>query len=141
MSEINPDNKCSHLYKQFPEVKNPLKTIFELQEKLQNQFGHDFNKMNYKERIEYIGKSWRNLCIEFGELMQRLPYKEWKKYKDQQISWPPEKEELKEIQFEWIDASHFLINICLALGIRWEEFRDIYLSKNKENFERQKRGY
>ena len=42
---------------------------------------------------------------------------------------------------EWTDVMHFVFNAGLAIGITPKEFYNYYLSKNEENWNRQKRGY
>ena len=40
-----------------------------------------------------------------------------------------------------IDMLHFFLNIALALGIDHDTLVSLYVTKNKENFARQDRGY
>lgn len=46
-----------------------------------------------------------------------------------------------EIKFEYVDIIHFVINLQLALGMDSQELFELYYLKNKENFDRQNRGY
>lgn len=46
-----------------------------------------------------------------------------------------------EIKFEFVDIMHFVLNMALALGMNAEELFELYYLKNKENFDRQNRGY
>jgi len=47
----------------------------------------------------------------------------------------------KELQMELIDIQHFLFNMMLAAGLNPQDLMNMYFAKNKENRERQKRGY
>ena len=49
--------------------------------------------------------------------------------------------DLKELKMEWIDVMHFVFNAGLAIGVTPKEFYNYYLSKNEENWERQKNNY
>jgi dimeric dUTPase (all-alpha-NTP-PPase superfamily) len=86
-----------------------------------------------------ITTQWRNLTLEFAELLERLPYKEWRTYTTEQRELS--KEELLEVKYEYIDMFHFFLNIGISLGIDGVEFEKLYVTKNKENFNRQNRGY
>jgi hypothetical protein len=46
-----------------------------------------------------------------------------------------------ELKMELIDELHFLFNKMHAVGMSTRELFNYYFSKNKENRERQKRGY
>ena len=46
-----------------------------------------------------------------------------------------------ELKMELIDELHFLFNKMHAVGMTTEELFNFYFAKNKENRERQKRGY
>ena len=49
--------------------------------------------------------------------------------------------DLKELKMEWIDVMHFVFNAGLAIGVTPAEFYNYYLSKNEENWNRQKNNY
>lgn len=46
-----------------------------------------------------------------------------------------------ELFFEVADIFHFIFNIAISLGITPELLYNLYMAKNVENVERQKRGY
>jgi dimeric dUTPase (all-alpha-NTP-PPase superfamily) len=46
-----------------------------------------------------------------------------------------------ETWYEYADMLHFFVNIGLALGITGDDLEKLYVTKNKENFDRQNRGY
>ena len=49
--------------------------------------------------------------------------------------------DLKELKMEWVDVMHFVFNAGLAIGVTPKEFYNYYLSKNEENWDRQKNNY
>lgn len=147
MSKLNPPNKCAQLYDQdLPKLRNPLVDVFEMQLKWQAKLaelgrGLDYDKASFKERVDDITVQWRNLTTEFSELIERLPFKEWKTYTPEQLRGARDQEETLEIWYEYADMFHFFMNIGLALGIRGDDLEKLYITKNKENYDRQKRGY
>lgn len=149
-SKINQENKCSHLFENFKEedkLKDPLQEIFMMQLSLQQKLastgrGVDYEKDDFMANVKDISIQWRNLSLEFAELLERLPFKEWKTYPPEKLT--PEgytEEETLETLYEYADMFHFFINIGLALGVNGHDLERLYVTKNKENFDRQKRGY
>jgi dimeric dUTPase (all-alpha-NTP-PPase superfamily) len=142
---LNPENKCAQLMEQ--ESKElTLKEMFEMQLSLQcNMFargkGIDYVNGSFKEKVNDITIQFRNLNTEFVELLERLPWKEWKTYSPEQLSGWTSKEQELETKFEFVDMFHFFMNIGLLIGITPEEMTKMYYLKNKENFDRQERGY
>ena len=145
MSQINPENKCKHLWdQQVEKLKEPLKEIFEMQLSLQKSLALrgravDYSQASFKENVDDITKQWRNLTLEFSELLERLPFKEWKSYTLEQLEGGDQ--DILEIWYEYADMFHFFINIGLALNIKGDTLERLYVTKNAENFDRQKRGY
>lgn len=144
---MNPENKCSHLYNQeVPKLSNPLASMFKLQSDLQKRLassgkGVDYDHASFEERVDDITRQWRNLTLEFSELLERLPFKEWATYSyDQKRNFMNDEQRL-ETWYEYADMFHFFMNIGLALGIDGEILERLYVTKNKENFDRQDRGY
>jgi dimeric dUTPase (all-alpha-NTP-PPase superfamily) len=134
---------CAPLYdKTIPKLSDPLREIFRLQQNLQRNLAArgkalDYDSASFTQKVAEISNQWRNLTLEFAELLERLPYKEWKSYKSLELS----DEEMLETKYEYIDMFHFFLNIGLCLGIDGDEFERLYVTKNKENIDRQKRGY
>lgn len=148
MSKLTPENKCSQLFfLEIAKLKEPLKEIFDMQLSLQKKLaasgkGVDYENADFKTNVNDISVQWRNLTLEFAELLERLPYKEWKNYPAERLVDDGYSEEEKlEIAYEYADMFHFFINIGLALGIDGETLERLYVTKNKENFDRQARGY
>lgn len=147
MSNLNPENKCSHLYA--TEVDYAAVTIeqmFALQKRLQDNLAFkgralDYDEATFVQRVRDVTTQWRNMNLEMAELLERLPYKEWKTYSDEQkAGWGSEEQRL-EVLYEYIDVFHFFLNVGLALGVTGEEFKKLYATKNQENLDRQARGY
>ena len=136
---MNQQNKCFDLLVENSNIG--LKEMFELQQSLQERIGCDPSKMDFMQRIQFITDNWTNLTTEYTELLERLPWKPWKKYTDEQKAGWTSEEQVKETMFEYIDMFHFFMNIGLALGIKPQDFVNLYAAKNKENFARQDRGY
>lgn len=144
---LNPENKCAHLFSQEVDVERvTIDTMFKMQQALQDYCaargkGMDYGTASYKDKVDEISRQWRNLTLEFAELLERLPFKEWKSYKPEQLGGFLNEEHRLEVLYEYIDMFHFFMNIGLCLGIDGETFRRLYATKNKENFDRQDRGY
>lgn len=118
-----------------------LEEIFNTQKQLQeNTMGYNFKDMDDKQRARYIKDMmfWTN--DEMSEATHNLPYaKDWSKKYDK----PEYNKEEQWLLFkeEMIDALHFFMNILIAANMTPEEILKMYLDKNKENIDRQKRGY
>jgi dimeric dUTPase (all-alpha-NTP-PPase superfamily) len=140
------ENKCAHLLEKAPAKPISIQEMFDLQKKLQDFLAEkgkavDLNKASFKDKVDDITVQFRNLTTEFAELLDRLPYKEWKSYPSEQLSGWLSDEQKVETMFEYIDMFHFFLNIGLCLGIDGEMFMKLYVAKNQENFDRQARGY
>lgn len=144
---LNPENKCSHLFDpNLPKLNNPIVDMFNMQLALQKHLAEkgrsiDYENADFKTRVDDISKQWRNVSLEFAELLERLPFKEWKTYTPEQLAGFKDDADMLETYYEYIDMFHFFMNIGLALGIDGDTFEKLYISKNKENFDRQARGY
>lgn len=152
----HPRNECSHLWDKHKELAqkrkkenkgNYLETIIKEQKGFQEKyFGIRFDSNDMKKRTEYINNNIRNLNIELLELLDTLPYKDWKDYTKKETRWmlfkdSYKEEEWKETQYEWVDALHFLVNIGLMLDINAEKAFTLYITKVEENKNRQKNKY
>ena len=144
---MNPENKCAQLFNK-DEKHEPvsISKMFELQASLQAHLASkgrsiDYPNASFKVRVDDITRQWRNMNMEMTELMERLPWKEWKTYSTEELNDFTSDEARLETLYEYIDVFHFFMNIGLALGIDGETFEKLYVSKNKENFDRQARGY
>lgn len=144
---MNPENKCAHLFDpNLKKLENPVVDMFNMQASLQKKLSStgralDYDTATHKQKVDDISKQWRNISLEFAELLERLPFKEWKTYSPEQLAGFKDDEDKLETYYEYIDMFHFFMNMGLALGIDGETFEKLYISKNKENFDRQARGY
>lgn len=139
---MNPENKCAHLFNQdVPDPEDKLEAIMNMQSDLQKRYGKDPKDWTLLRRVEGIKENFHHLCMEYAELMERLPHKHWKTYSEaEKLTYINEEQKL-EIWYEWCDMFHFFINMGLLLGIKPEDAFRLYATKNKENFDRQDRGY
>ena len=64
----------------------------------------------------------------------------FKKYNKIKFSDLSEKDQI-ECKFEIIDMLHFFLNYAISIGMTPKEVYNMYMAKNKENRERQLRGY
>lgn len=144
---INPGNSCAHLFPvSVPKLNDPLVDMFNIQLKLQKHLAKkgravDYETVSFLESVKDITVQWRNLTLEFSELLERLPFKEWKTYTPEQLHGIMTDEEHLEILYEYADMFHFFMNIGLALGVNGEILEKLYVTKNQENIDRQNRGY
>ena len=144
---LNPENKCAHLYSQEVDLtKATIEGMFEMQKHLQDSLAFkgkaiDYDEATFTQKVADIKSQWVNFNLEMAELIEKLPHKRWKTYtEEQKLDFTSEEHRLETL-YEFIDCWHFFMNIGLALGIDGETFKKLYLTKNKENFDRQTRGY
>ncbi len=77
------------------------------------------------------------LMMEVAELIDRLPWKTWKRYsRDEEIDVYQDLNIAEEV----IDCLHFIFNIWLALGFNAKDLYIMFNVKNNRNRERQKEG-
>jgi dimeric dUTPase (all-alpha-NTP-PPase superfamily) len=88
-------------------------------------------KFEFNEQ-EWTDKLTTAIIEEAIEVKRFSNWKWWKKPK------PLDKEEIKE---ELADILHFWLSLCLKLGFSPKEMFETYMRKNRENFERQNKGY
>jgi dimeric dUTPase (all-alpha-NTP-PPase superfamily) len=144
---MNPENKCADLFNKDEKLDGvSIGRMFAMQASLQAHLAAkgravDYPNADFKTRVNDISVQWRNMNMEMTELLERLPWKEWKTYSEADLKDFASEEARLETLYEYIDVFHFFMNIGLALGIDGETFEKLYVSKNKENFDRQARGY
>jgi len=129
MNKTNPDNICSHLYKEYPYHEEVLNDMLDSQYKLQKHYHKlgrsvDPDSKDIDERIFEAIYNWNNVTVEYFELTEHFinggDYKNFANLSP---------DELMEIKFEYIDMWHFLMNIFIYLGLRGfpeRNFMDIY---------------
>ena len=79
-------------------------------------------------RGEWVCKKALALMVELGEVVDEAKYKWWKN------STEIDDGKLKE---ELVDVLHFFLGMCIDSGMTSDELFNIYLAKNKENYDRQ----
>ena len=120
--------------KQFEEMEM-LERIFYMQ----NLFDSDLIKNRNLEfsKEEWIQKEVLAIVSELAELLAEVNFKWWKNPK------PVNDDNVKD---ELVDILHFFVSMCLKMNMSAGELYDMYILKNKENFDRQygksqKHGY
>jgi hypothetical protein len=143
----------------FSTSENTLRDLYNLQKDIQeNVYGYDFEKLRNEplpEMRKFFDWNYHAIQDELRETFNALGgikdgigngvWKPWKKAyheKAPQMTFNDlTADDKKELQMELIDIQHFLFNLMIASGLTAEEFMNMYFSKNKENRDRQKRGY
>ena len=111
---------------------NMLEEMFDLQKRFGGRFV-DFDKLTVKGR-EIWTKEFAVCCMdELSEVLNWTNFKHWKK-----PVYPVNELELK---YELVDLWHFVISLMLVWKMSPEELFSMYIAKNRENHNRQKRGY
>lgn len=151
-------NNCSHLEVEnhYDNSKEHLKDLLEYQAKIQQEtYGTKYSEMTLTEIKDFWLINTHALQDEIHEAFDALGgmhdgvgnavWKFWKKakhnsVKDKKVSDLSERD-LVELKFEIVDMLHFFLNYANSIGMTAEEMYNMYVAKNKENIERQKRGY
>lgn len=161
MKETNQNKEnfqpCAHLEVEdlYSKSENTLADLLNLQKDIQETvYGYDFNEMrrDNKKLLEFF--KWNDIAIK-DEQMEALnalsgmsvrpkAWKPWKKTHQAFLNSSFNElsdDDKKELQMELIDELHFLFNKMIAVDINPEALYNYYFAKNKENRDRQKRGY
>lgn len=104
-----------------------LEKIFERQTALDEEITA-LRHLEGISREDWIQKDTLAIMAELGELISEVNFKWWKNPR------PVEDAKVKE---ELIDVLHFFISMCARMGMDADELYEIYMGKNKENFDRQ----
>jgi hypothetical protein len=146
------DLKIENLYSKSTDT---LGDILNLQKDTQeNVYNHNFNNMSLRDLMLFWHVNNHALIDEIHEATNALGgihdgdgnaiWKTWKKahnkYGFVKFSDLSEGDQL-ECKFEIIDMLHFFMNYAISVGMTPKEMYNMYMSKNKENRERQKNGY
>jgi len=122
------------------EGTDKLQDMLGLQKSLQEYLGYDFDAMSIEERVAMIKEYSIHLNQEVNEALYELPFfKPWKDYSNMTIE--EQSAGIHKYKEELIDAWHFFMNMMLLVDFKPDEFYSMYMEKNAENIERQKRGY
>jgi len=153
----NADNTCSQLVIEdtHQNSKDTLGDIYELQADTQrNVYGYKFEEMSLRDIMNFWHMNNHSLIDEIHEATDALGgikdgggnaiWKKWKKrydeYGDIKFSDLSETDQI-ECKFEIVDILHFFLNMGISIGMTHKEMYNMYMAKNKENRERQKRNY
>ncbi len=114
------------------ETKDLLKEMFKMQAALNERIGVDSTNMPEEKQPEWILNYTRALTQEAAELVDSVPWKWWAQYQEY---------DKQNARVEIVDLFHFLISLAQVVGMSAEDVHDIYMKKNKVNFQRQDSGY
>ena len=104
-----------------------LDRIFEMQEKLNEDIIEKRNLHDIPDE-KWIQMQTLAMLSEMAELIDEVNFKWWKNPK------PVNSDNVKD---ELVDILHFFVSMCLRAHMSPDELFERYLSKNKENFDRQ----
>lgn len=132
MTEENMD------IKEILEDKNmdKLDKIFLMQKALNDDIA-ERRGLDRSDKSEWLQRQTLAMMSEMAELIDEVNFKWWKN---------PKPLDDEKIKYEIVDILHFFVSMCLTSGMDSKELFDLYLNKNKENFDRQnglsaKQGY
>lgn len=115
-----------------------LKTLFEMQEKLDNTI---LDKLNDSPGLfdvkpkDLINQRLLALMVEVGEFANALKSEGFK-------YWSTKPAESRDrLLDEYVDVLHFFLSVGLSLGFNHEDVEEAYRKKNAVNFQRQADGY
>jgi len=162
----NIDNKCKDLDVRdyftengYDHSKNSLEDLYLLQNETQSMYFEKqgkkpFSEYNIGDVVDFLMVTNHAIIDELHEMMDAVGGIEdgegnaaWKPWKSTNPEVRNKKlsdltpGDLKELKMEWIDVMHFVFNAGLAIGVTPQEFYNFYLSKNEENWNRQKNNY
>lgn len=137
-----------------PTGPDTLGDILNLQAETQkNVYGYDFENMSLRQVMDFWAMNTHAIIDEIHEATDALGgisnggnaiWKRWKKdypkYADMKFSDLSEDDKI-ECKFEIVDMLHFFMNYAASIGMTSAEMYNMYMSKNQENRDRQKRGY
>lgn len=109
-----------------------LQDLFDKQLSLNQRIGVNPPAMNDDERVQWVLNYTRAASQELAELVDSVPWKWWAKYQTF---------DLQNARVEVVDLFHFLISLAQVLGMDAADVHNLYLQKNKLNFQRQDSGY
>ncbi len=106
--------------------EDKLDVLFEMQAGL-DAYIREKRELNFT-RSEWVCKKAQALMVELAEVVEEAHYKWWKN--DSEIDEAKLKEEI-------VDVLHFFLGMCIDSGMSSDELFEIYMKKNKENYDRQ----
>ena len=152
----NEDNQCADLEVKdhYSEGKDTFGMIYNKQRELQSRLGLNYENLTLKEIAEMWMVNKHAMSDELNEMFDALggindgigsaAWKYWKqdnkKAETMTVADLSESDRL-ELFYEWIDGLHFYMKFALAIGMTSEDIVNLYMAKQKENINRQERGY
>lgn len=119
-------------------MDDKLNELFNKQIVLQERFKNIPFK-SFQSQQEFINI---NILAATDELYEALRETAWKNPDYIKSGWKKHQEFNQDnFQKELIDLWHFVINLTIASGMNAEQLYNNFLEKNKENHERQDKGY
>ena len=112
--------------------QDKFEEIFRMQNALNKRIGVNTETMTEEEQQTWVLNYCRAMTQELAELTDSVPWKWWAKY---------QKYDKQNARVEVVDLFHFLISLAQVLGMSADDVYDVYMQKNKVNFERQDSGY
>lgn len=109
-----------------------LEAMFRMQGELNRRIGHDTERMPEEQQPEWVLNFCRAIQQETAELVDSVPWKWWAKYQTY---------DKQNARVEVVDLFHFVISLAQVLGLSAKDVHDLYMKKNRVNFERQAGGY
>lgn len=109
-----------------------LEEMFAMQAQLNRRIGVDTLQLPEERQPEWVLNYCRAMQQELAELVDSVPWKWWAKYQTY---------DKQNARIEVVDLFHFLISLAQVLGLSARDVHDLYLQKNKVNFQRQDSGY
>jgi dimeric dUTPase (all-alpha-NTP-PPase superfamily) len=106
--------------------------LFDMQNSLNLRIGMDAAKLTEEEQVKWVLNYCRAASQELAELTDSVPWKWWAKYQTFDKA---------NARVEVVDLFHFLISLAQVLGMSAQDVHDLYVQKNKLNFQRQDSGY
>jgi dimeric dUTPase (all-alpha-NTP-PPase superfamily) len=109
-----------------------LQEIFDGQKALNKRIGVDSDAMNEEQQVHWLLNYSRALSQETAEMIDSLPWKWWARYQNYDRA---------NVQVEIVDMLHFLVSLAQVAGLDAKDVHELYMKKNRVNFQRQESGY
>ncbi len=109
-----------------------LEAMFHMQAELNRRIGVDTTALPEEEQPKWVLNYCRAMSQETAELIDSVPWKWWAKYQTY---------DKQNARIEVVDLFHFLISLAQVVGLSAQDVHDLYMKKNKLNFQRQDTGY
>jgi len=85
--------------------------------------------LSHITREQWIQRETLAMISELAELIDEVNFKWWKN---------PKPVNEAAVKGELVDILHFLVSMCLKMGMTAGELHALYTQKNRENFDRQR---